>query len=53
MIEYNNIQPALMVGLMKQEAERNRLKYAYPATIGTAKFHRDAYKFGYSSSRGG
>lgn len=53
MIEYSNIQPLLVETVVKQEFERNRLKFAYPATIGDAKIHRDAYKFGYNPSRRG
>jgi hypothetical protein len=29
------------------------MTYAYPATIGNAHVHRDAYKFGYNPSRRG
>lgn len=52
-IEYSNIQPSLVEAVVKQELERNRLKYAYPASIGNAKIHRDAYKFGYNPSKRG
>ncbi len=53
MIEFNNIQPSLVEYVVKQELDRNSLKYDYPAKIGNAQIHRDAYKFGYNPSRRG
>lgn len=36
MIEFNNIKPSLLDNVVKQQLERNSLKYAYPAKVGNA-----------------
>lgn len=50
LIETGSIQPNLVENIVKQEIEKNRLKYAYPAVIGNAEIHRDAYKFGFNKA---
>lgn len=46
-IENNQIQVSLVEDNMKREIERNRLAYAYPASLKMAEIHRTATKFGY------
>lgn len=47
-IQFGNLQPSLVEDIVKQEILKNKLTYSYPATIGSAIIHRDAYKFGYT-----
>ena len=47
LIEQNKIAPNLVEASMKQEIERNRTAFAFPANVGAAMLHRQAVAFGY------
>jgi hypothetical protein len=46
-IESNKIEVTCLEETMKKEIERDRETYAYPASIGKARLHRHASKFGF------
>lgn len=47
-LETATIQPSLVEETIRQELQKNALKYSYPANVGNAKLHQNASKFGYS-----
>ena len=53
MVETGNLQPQLVENVVKQEIEKNKSKYQYPAKVAAAQKHRDANKFGFNESHQG
>lgn len=53
MIEVGNLQTKIVESIIQTEIEKNKLKYKYPASIGLAKVHSKASKFGFNPSTRG